>query len=97
MQSRYAPCMLRKLRLQRRLKLRQQAPFYKLRGLSTPFADLGFIRRGLRREFLRWAKSIKMKFSAFLQTTSFINCKNPGDFYGLKSFVTNFHFHRSLV
>ena len=48
MQSRYAPCMLRKLRLQRRLKLLQQAPFYKLRGLSTPFADLGFIRRGLK-------------------------------------------------
>ena len=48
MQSRYAPCMLRKYRLQRRLKLRQQAPFYKLRGLSNPFADLGFIRRGLK-------------------------------------------------
>ena len=49
MQSRYAPYMLRKLLLQRRLKLRQQAPFYKLRGLSTPFADLGFTRRGLKK------------------------------------------------
>jgi len=48
MQSRYAPRILRKLRLQRRLKLRQQAPFYKLRGLSTPFEDLEFIRRGLK-------------------------------------------------
>ena len=49
MQSRYAPRMLRKLCLQRSLKLRQQALFYKLRGLSTPFADLGsVIRRGLK-------------------------------------------------
>ena len=48
MQSRYAPCMLRKLSLQRRLKLRQQAPFYKVRGLSTPFRGSRIIRRGLK-------------------------------------------------